>query len=78
MIKLISGEFCSRCHLIAPLLKKYAEENNLSFIEIDINNASLSKNISYDLNDLLSKYGLEIKKGSENKILVTVDIEKIN
>lgn len=39
-IKLISGEFCSRCHLIAPLLKKYAEENNLSFIEIDINNAS--------------------------------------
>ena len=39
-IKLISGEFCSRCHLIAPLLKKYAEENNLSFIEIDINNAN--------------------------------------
>lgn len=39
-IKLISGEFCSRCHLIAPLLKKYAEKNNLSFIEIDIKNVS--------------------------------------
>ena len=39
-IKIISGEFCSRCHLITPLLKKYAEKNNLSFIEIDINNAS--------------------------------------
>ena len=54
------------------------EIKSLKLPEIDINNASLSKNISYDLNDLLSKYGLEIKKGSENKILVTVDIEKIN
>ena len=26
--------------MIAPLLKKYAEENNLSFIETDIKNAS--------------------------------------
>ena len=54
------------------------EIKSLKLPDIDINNASLSKNISYDLNDLLSKYGLEIKKGSENKILVTVDIEKIN
>ena len=26
--------------MIAPLLKKYAEENNLSFIETDIKNVS--------------------------------------
>lgn len=26
-IKLITGEFCSRCHMIAPLLQKYAEKN---------------------------------------------------
>lgn len=39
-IKLISNEFCSRCHLISPLLKKYAEENNMSFEEVDINNAT--------------------------------------
>ena len=44
--------------------------------DININQSSLSKNISYDLNDLLKKYGLEIKKGSENKILVTIDIDK--
>jgi len=40
MIKIITGEFCSRCHLISPLLKKYAEENNMSFEEKDINNAT--------------------------------------
>lgn len=39
-IKIISGEFCSRCHLIAPLLKKYAEQNNYEFIEKDIKLAS--------------------------------------
>lgn len=39
MIKIITGEFCSRCHLISPLLKKYAEENNMSFEEKDIHNA---------------------------------------
>ena len=46
--------------------------------DININQSSLSKNISYDLNDLLKKYGLEIKKGSESKILVTIDIDKEN
>jgi len=35
-IKLISGEFCSRCHLISPLLKKYAESNWYEFEEKDI------------------------------------------
>lgn len=40
MIKLITGEFCSRCHLIAPKLKEYAEKNNITFEEVDINNAS--------------------------------------
>ena len=39
-IKLISGEFCSRCHMIAPLLKQYAEKNGLSFIQKDVNNAT--------------------------------------
>lgn len=39
-IKLISGEFCSRCHLIAPLLKKYTENNGLTFEEINVNEAS--------------------------------------
>ena len=39
-IKIITGEFCSRCHMIAPLLKKYAEENGMSFIEKDIKNAN--------------------------------------
>ena len=39
-IKLISGEFCSRCHLISPLLKKYAEQNNYEFIEKDAKLAS--------------------------------------
>lgn len=40
MIKLISGEFCSRCHLIAPLLKEYAENNGLTFEEINVNEAN--------------------------------------
>ena len=39
-IKIITWEFCSRCHMISPLLKKYAEENNISFIEKDIQNAT--------------------------------------
>lgn len=34
-IKLISGEFCSRCHMIKPLLEKYAEKNGYTFIEKD-------------------------------------------
>lgn len=40
MIRLISGEFCSRCHMIAPLLKSYAENNGLTFEEVNINEAS--------------------------------------
>lgn len=40
MIKLISGQFCSRCHMIAPLLKKYAEKEWLDYIEKDINEAT--------------------------------------
>lgn len=39
-IKIITGEFCSRCHMISPLLKRYAEEHNMSFIEKDVKNAS--------------------------------------
>lgn len=39
-IKLISWEFCSRCHMIAPLLQKYAEKNGYTFLQKDINNAT--------------------------------------
>lgn len=40
MIRLISGDFCSRCHMIAPLLKSYAENNGLTFEEVNINEAN--------------------------------------
>lgn len=40
MIKIITGQFCSRCHMIAPMLKKYAEKSWLDYIEKDINEAS--------------------------------------
>lgn len=40
MIKLFSWQFCSRCHMISPLLKKYAEENWLDYIEKDISEAT--------------------------------------
>lgn len=39
-IKIITGEFCSRCHLISPLLKKYAEANSYSFEEKDVREAT--------------------------------------
>lgn len=39
-IKLISGQFCSRCHMLAPKLKQWAEDNGYNFVEIDVNNAS--------------------------------------
>lgn len=39
-IKIISGEFCSRCHMISPLLKQYAEKNGYSFEEKDIKEAT--------------------------------------
>ena len=39
-IVLIENEFCSRCHMIAPLLKDYTKNNWIDFIEVDINNAS--------------------------------------
>lgn len=39
-IKLISGQFCSRCHMIAPLLKKFCDENGHNFEELDVNNAT--------------------------------------
>jgi len=35
-IKLISGEFCSRCHLLAPLLKQWCEKNWYSYEEKDV------------------------------------------
>lgn len=35
-IKLISGEFCSRCHMISPLLKQYAEKNGYEYLEKDV------------------------------------------
>ena len=37
---IISGEFCSRCHMISPLLKKYCESNNYEFIEKDVKDAT--------------------------------------
>lgn len=40
MIKLISWEFCSRCHLISPRLKEYAEKNNIEFVEKDVKEAT--------------------------------------
>ena len=39
-IVLIENEFCSRCHMISPLLKKYAEDNWYDFIEKDVNLAT--------------------------------------
>lgn len=36
LIKLITGSFCSRCHMIAPKLKKYAEANWYEYVEIDV------------------------------------------
>lgn len=44
---------------------------------IDIEQASLSKTITYNINDLL-KNNVQVKKGSSDKILVTVNIEKAN
>lgn len=35
-VKLISGEFCSRCHLLAPLLKQWCEKNWHSYEEKDV------------------------------------------
>ena len=44
---------------------------------IDIEQASLSKTITYNLNDILQE-GVEIKKGGTDKILITLNIEKTN
>lgn len=40
IVKLISGEFCSRCHLLSPLLKSWCEKNNYEFEEKDIKSAT--------------------------------------
>ena len=56
-----------------------ANKNELTSIKlpsIDIENASLSKTITYDLNEILKNNNLQVKKGSTDKILVTVNIEK--
>lgn len=56
------------------------KKNNLESIKlppIDIDQASLSKTITYNLNDLLQD-GIQIKKGSTDKILITLNIEKTN
>lgn len=42
-IKLITGEFCSRCHMIEPLLKKYAEENWCELEVKDVKEASVEE-----------------------------------
>ena len=39
-IKLITGEFCSRCHMLLPLLRDYAKKNWYGFVEKDVKNAS--------------------------------------
>lgn len=44
---------------------------------IDIDNSSLSKTITYNLNDILEN-NLQVKKGNTDKILVTINIEKNN
>ncbi len=56
------------------------KKNNLESIKlppINIDQASLSKTITYNLNDLLQD-GIQIKKGSNDKILITLNIEKTN
>lgn len=56
------------------------KKNNLESIKlpsINIDQASLSKTITYNLNDLLQD-GIQIKKGSTDKILITLNIEKTN
>lgn len=44
---------------------------------INIDNSSLSKTITYNLNDILEN-NLQVKKGNTDKILVTINIEKNN
>lgn len=39
-VKLISGQFCSRCHMISPLLKKWCEDNWHTYLEKDIQNVT--------------------------------------
>ena len=54
-------------------------KNEINFIKlppIDIENASLPKTITYDLNEILKNNNLQVKKGSTDKILVTIDIAK--
>lgn len=56
------------------------KKNNLESIKlppINIDQASLSKTITYNLNNLLQD-GIQIKKGSTDKILITLNIEKTN
>lgn len=38
--RLVSWAFCSRCHMIQPLIKKFCEENWYEFEEVDVNNAA--------------------------------------
>lgn len=40
MIKIITGQFCSRCHMIAPKLKEYSEKKWYEYIEKDISAAT--------------------------------------
>lgn len=40
LIKLFSNEFCSRCHMISPKLKAYADANWLEYIEKNIKEAT--------------------------------------
>ena len=50
---------------------------NLKLPTIDIENSSASKTVTYDLENILPE-GVQIKKDNPNKIIVTIDIEKID
>ena len=51
--------------------------NSIKLPAINIDNSSLSKTITYNLNDILEN-NLQVKKGNTDKILVTINIEKNN
>lgn len=39
-ITIVTWPVCGRCHIIKPLLEKYAEKNWYEFEEVDVNSAS--------------------------------------
>lgn len=40
MIKLVTWQFCGRCHTLQPILEQYCKNNNLELEVIDVNEAT--------------------------------------